>query len=321
VWEKLKAGIEAAVGSQGEEAAGRFAFGLDVGKQVAAKKAMGESIPDDLAGLWQLVDEKFKDIRALVGLDEVMYAITGAAPIPVEVIEFFRGLGVPFAEVYGMSENTGAMTLDVDRVKPGTVGRPIPGVEVRIADDGEVLCKGPIVFRGYLDDEEKTAAALDDEGWLHTGDIGVLDDEGYLKIVDRKKELIITAGGKNISPANLEAALKGISLVGQACVIGDGKPFLSALLVLDPDAAPAWAAKNGKDPDLAALAGDPDLRAAIEGELEQANAQFSKAEQIKKFTVIGEEWLPDSEVLTPTSKLKRRGVHARYARQIEDLYR
>ena len=320
VWEKLKAGIEAAVGSQGEEAAGRFAFGLDVGKQVAAKKAMGEPLPDDLGGLWTLVDEKFAGIRGLVGLDEVRHAITGAAPIPVEVVEFFRGLGVPFAEVYGMSENTGAMTLDLDRVKPGTVGRPIPGVEVRIAEDGEVLCKGEIVFRGYLDDPAKTADALDDDGWLHTGDIGVLDDEGYLSIVDRKKELIITAGGKNVSPANLEAALKSIPLVGQACVIGDGRRFLSALLVLDPEAAPAWAAAHGKEADLAALAEDADVRSEIAAELEKVNARFSQVEQVKRFAVVGEEWLPDSEVLTPTMKLKRRGVHERYASEIEQLY-
>ncbi|MFP5219841.1 MAG: AMP-dependent synthetase/ligase [Actinomycetes bacterium] len=320
VWEKLKAGIEAAVASQGEEAAGRFAFGLDVGKQVAAKKAMGEPLPDDLAGLWTLVDEKFAGIRALVGLDEVRHAITGAAPIPVEVVEFFRGLGVPFAEVYGMSENTGAMTLDLERVKPGTVGRPVPGVEVRIAEDGEVLCKGEIVFRGYLDDPAKTEEALDDEGWLHTGDIGVLDDEGYLTIVDRKKELIITAGGKNVSPANLEAALKSIPLVGQACVIGDGRRFLSALLVLDPEAAPAWAAAHGKPADLAALAADEDVRREIAAGVEQVNARFSQVEQIKRFAVVGEEWLPDSEVLTPTMKLKRRGVHERHAAQIEELY-
>ena len=321
VWEKLKAGIEAAVGSQGEEAAQRFALGLDVGKQVAAKRAAEEPLPDDLAGLWQLVDEKFVGIRALVGLDAAQYAVTGAAPIPVEVIEFFRGLGVPFAEVYGMSENSGAMTLDVTRVKPGTVGRPVPGVEVRIADDGEVLCRGPIVFRGYLDDPAKTADALDEDGWLHTGDIGVLDDEGYLRLVDRKKELIITAGGKNVSPANLEAALKTIPLVGQACVVGDGKPYLAALLTLDPDAAPAWAARHGKEgADLAALAADEDVRAEVEAQLAEVNARFSQVERIKRFALLGEEWLPDTEVLTPTMKLKRRGVLHRYADEVAALY-
>ena len=321
VWEKLKAGVEAAVASQGEEAAQRFAFGLDVGKQVAAKRAADEPLPDDLAQLWQVVDEKFAGVRGLVGLDAAQFAVTGAAPIPVEVIEFFRGLGVPFAEVYGMSENTGAMTLDVHRVKPGAVGRPLPGVEVRIAEDGEVLCRGEIVFRGYLDDPERTAEALGDDGWLHTGDIGVLDEEGYLRIVDRKKELIITAGGKNISPANLEAALKTIPLVGQACVVGDGRPYLSALLVLDPDAAPAWAAKHGREgADLAALAADEELRAQVEAQLEEVNARFSQVERIKRFALLGEEWLPDTEVLTPTMKLKRRGVLERYSDVIEQLY-
>ena len=322
VWEKLKAGVEAAVAAQGEEAAQRFAFGLDVGKQVAAKRAAGEPLPDDLAQLWELVDEKFAGVRGLVGLDAAQFAVTGAAPIPVEVIEFFRGLGVPFAEVYGMSENTGAMTLDVHRVKPGAVGRPLPGVEVRIAEDGEVLCRGEIVFRGYLDDPDRTSEALDEDGWLHTGDIGVLDDEGYLRIVDRKKELIITAGGKNISPANLEAALKTIPLVGQACVIGDGRPYLAALLVLDPDAAPAWARQHGKDAtDLASLAADDDLRAQVEAQLEEVNARFSQVERIKRFALLSEEWLPDTQVLTPTMKLKRRGVHERYAEVIGDLYR
>ena len=321
VWEKLKAGIEAAVGSQGEEANQRFAFGLDVGKQVAAKRAADEPLPDDLAQLWQLVDEKFAGVRGLVGLDAAQFAVTGAAPIPVEVIEFFRGLGVPFAEVYGMSENTGAMTLDVHRVKPGTVGRAIPGVQLRIAADGEVLCRGDIVFRGYLDDPERTKEALGEDGWLHTGDIGVLDEEGYLRIVDRKKELIITAGGKNISPANLEAALKTIPLVGQVCVIGDGRPYLSALLILDPDAAPAWAARNGKQGlDLAALAADEDVVAQVGEQVEAVNARFSQVEKVKRFALLGEEWLPDTEVLTPTMKLKRRGVHERYADVIEGLY-
>jgi len=321
VWEKLKAGIEAAVRAQGEEAGQRFAYGLDVGKQVAAKRAADESLPEDLAQLWQAVDSTFAGVRGLVGLDAAQFAITGAAPIPVEVIEFFRGLGVPFAEVYGMSENTGAMTLDVHRVKPGTVGRPVPGVELKIAEDGEVLCRGEIVFRGYLDDAERTAEALDDDGWLHTGDIGVLDEEGYVRIVDRKKELIITAGGKNVSPANLEAALKTIPLVGQACVVGDGRPYLSALLVLDPDAAPAWAARHGKQgSDLAALAADADLHAEVAEQLEAVNGRFSQAERIKRFALLGEEWLPDTGVLTPTMKLKRRGVHDRYADEIEHLY-
>jgi long-chain acyl-CoA synthetase len=197
----------------------------------------------------------------------------------------------------------------------------VPGVEVRVADDGEVLCRGDIVFRGYLDDPGRTAEALDEDGWLHTGDIGELDDEGYLRIVDRKKELIITAGGKNVSPANVEAALKAVPAVGQACVFGDGKPYLTALLVLDPDAASAWAARHGVDAgDLATLAAHPDLQAEVAAGVERANAHFATVEQVKRWRLLGEEWLPDSDVLTPTMKLKRRGVAQRYAAVVDELY-
>jgi long-chain acyl-CoA synthetase len=177
------------------------------------------------------------------------------------------------------------------------------------------------VFRGYLDDPEKTAEALDGDGWLHSGDIGVFDDDGYLKIVDRKKELIITAGGKNISPANLEAALKGFTIIGQACVIGDQRPFVSALLVLDPEVAPAWAKQHGIEAaTLVELAAHPEVVAEVERCVAEANARFSQVEQVKKFKLLGEEWLPDSEELTPTMKLKRRGIHAKYADEIDALY-
>jgi long-chain acyl-CoA synthetase len=197
----------------------------------------------------------------------------------------------------------------------------VPGLEVALGDDGEIVCRGGLVFQGYLNDPEKTAESLDADGWLHSGDIGEVDDDGYYRIVDRKKELIITAGGKNISPANLEAALKMIPLVGQACAIGDQRKFISALLVLDPETAPVWAAAHGKQgASLAELAQDPDVQAEIQAGVDEANERFAKVEQIKKFVVLGEEWLPDSDVLTPTSKLKRRGIHARYAAEIDALY-
>lgn len=179
------------------------------------------------------------------------------------------------------------------------------------------------MFVGYLGQPEKTAETLDDDGWVHTGDIGVLDDDGYLKIVDRKKELIITAGGKNISPANLESELKMIPLVGQACVIGDQKPFVSALVVLDPDAAKSWAASHGlsgADADPVALAENPDVIAEIDTGLAEVMAGFNNAESVKKVKVLGEEWMPDSDLLTPTSKLKRRGVLTRFADEIDELY-
>jgi long-chain acyl-CoA synthetase len=213
------------------------------------------------------------------------------------------------------------MTWEPFDVHPGTVGPPIPGCEVKLLDDGEVCCRGGNVFQGYLKDPEKTAEVLDDEGWLHSGDIGVFDDDGYLKIVDRKKELIITAGGKNISPANIEAALKSFPLVGQACVVGDMRPYVVALVVLDPEVAPAWAKVQGIEAGtLGELARHPDVRTEVERIVAEANKHFNQVEQVKRFTLLGEEWLPDSEELTPTMKLKRRGVLTKYAEEIETLY-
>ena len=189
-----------------------------------------------------------------------------------------------------------------------------------IADDGEVLCRGGNVFMGYFQLPDKTAETVID-GWLHSGDIGELDSDGYLRIVDRKKELIITSGGKNISPANLEAALKTIPLIGQAAAIGDNRKFCSAILVLDPEAAGVWAKSHDKeDITLGALAKEEAVRAEVQQGVDEINKQFAQVEQIKKFVLVGEEWLPDSDMLTPTSKLKRRGVNARYANEIEAMY-
>jgi long-chain acyl-CoA synthetase len=297
IWEKMYAGIQAVVAA-------------DPQQQEAFERAMETG--DDAV---------LRPVREMLGLDQVISAITGAAPIPVEILEFFRALGVPLAEIYGMSESSGPMTFDAVDVRLGTVGRAIPGCEVKLAEDGEVICRGGNVFRGYLNDPEKTAEALDDDGWLHSGDIGEFDEDGYLRIVDRKKELIITAGGKNISPANLEAALKSFPIIGQACVIGDGRPFVSALLVLDPEIAPGWARQHGVgDASLAELAESPDVKVEVEGYVTEANRRFSNVEQVKKFALLGEEWLPDSEELTPTMKLKRRGIHTKYAEVIESLY-
>jgi len=299
-----------------------FAQALNVGARVAEHRARGEELSVELAAEYERVDaEALRPARQLLGLDDLRIAVTAAAPIPVEVLQFFRSAGVPLSELYGLSESTGPMAWDPFRVKPGTVGRAVPGMELRLADDGEVLGRGGNIFRGYLDDPERTAEALDADGWLHTGDIGRIDDEGYLRIVDRKKELIITAGGKNVSPANLEAALKAQPLIGQACVVGDGQPYLAALLVLDPDVVPAWAAGHGASgTTLAELAVDPVVRAEVEREVDVANERFSHAESIRRFTVLTAEWLPDSEELTPTMKLKRRGIAAKYAKEIAALY-
>jgi long-chain acyl-CoA synthetase len=320
VWEKFYAGVQAALGADPDKKA-KFDEGVEAAKPLVAARTLGEASDSDLATIDFLDQVAFRPVRELLGLDQLDAAISGAAPIPPEILEWFRAIGVPLSEIYGMSESSGPMTWDAHRVKPGTVGRAIPGCDVRLAEDGEVICRGGNVFQGYLNDPEKTADALDDDGWLHSGDIGEIDDEGYYRIVDRKKELIITAGGKNISPANLEAALKMIPLVGQACAIGDKRPFVSALVVLDPDVAPGWARSRGIEfAGLADLADHPDVQAEVERGLQEVMAPFNNAERVKKVRVLHAEWLPDSDELTPTSKLKRRGIHAKYAEEIEGLY-
>ncbi len=319
VWEKLHAGVLAVAAKDPEQHAALEAA-LAVGEREQGYRARGEALPRDLAGEYEAHAPTLAFVRQVLGLDQVVSAISGAAPLPREVLVFFRSLGIEFSEIYGLSETTGPLTWEPWRVKLGTVGPAIPGATVRLADDGEVLAAGGNIFRGYLNDPERTIEALDAERWMHTGDIGELDAEGYLRIVDRKKELIITAGGKNISPANLEAALKSSPLIGQAAVIGDARPYVSALIVLDPEVASAWAKSHGVDTPLPELARDPTIVAEIEREVAGVNERFSRVEQIKRIAVLGEEWLPDSEELTPTMKLKRRGVAAKYADEIEDLY-
>lgn len=319
VYEKIYAGVNAVLAGDPDK---QKSFNDGVAAAIDIKRAeLDGSVTQEQRDTWAFLDAvAFSTVRGLVGLDEVELAVSGAAPIPGAILEWFNAIGVNLTEIYGMSESSGPMTWSPQRNKPGAVGEAIPGCDVMIADDGEVICRGGNVFVGYFEQPDKTADTVID-GWLHTGDIGVLDDEGYLKIIDRKKELIITSGGKNISPANLEGALKMIPLVGQACAIGDNRKFIAALLVLDPEAAPIWAAAHGKaGMSLAELANDPDVIAAVQAGVDDVNAQFAQVEQIKRFTLLGEEWLPDSDVLTPTSKLKRRGVHARYAEAIEDMY-
>jgi long-chain acyl-CoA synthetase len=319
VWEKIYNGVRAALAADPERKA-KFDEGVTAALAIKEAERNGTATQEQL-DTWSFLDAvAFTTVRGLVGLDQVEIAVTGAAPIPREVLEWYNAVGVPLSEIYGMSESSGPMTWSPKRNKPGSVGQAIPGSEVAIADDGEVIFRGGNVFQGYLKMPDKTAETIVD-GWLHSGDIGELDDEGYLKIVDRKKELIITSGGKNISPANLEAALKTIPLVGQAAAIGDNRKFCSAILVLDPEATAVWARSNGREGvSLAELAADPDVVAEVQAGVDEVNKQFAQVEQIKKFTLVGEEWLPDSDMLTPTSKLKRRGVNARYADEIEAMY-
>ncbi len=320
VWEKIYGGIQAALSADPEKEKA-VAEAVEAAAPIREKMTWGTATPEEIETYEFLDAVAFSTIRGLVGLDQLEAAVTGAAPIPAEMLAWFRTIGVPLSEIYGLSETSGPMTWAPYKVKPGSVGVACPGIEVKLDEDGEVMCRGGNVFRGYLNQAEKTAEVLDADGWFRSGDIGEIDDEGYLKIVDRKKELIITAGGKNLSPSNLEAALKMMPLVGQAIAIGDGRPFVSALVVLDPDVAPQWAAKNGIEYDsLEQLAEHPKVVAEIEGSLPDVMVEFNNAEKVKKVMVLGEEWMPDTDLLTPTSKLKRRGIHARYADEIESLY-
>jgi len=321
VWEKLYAGVNAALGADPEKSKA-FNEAVDAALPIVEKMTRGTATQEEI-DTWNFLDQvAFQTVRGLIGLDETEICITGAAPLPMEILAWFRAIGVPLTEGYGLSETTSVLTWANDP-KPGCVGRALAGVEMEIADDGEVLCRGGNNFVGYLGQPEKTAEALDDNGWFHTGDIGEIDDDGYLKIVDRKKELIITAGGKNVSPANLEAELKMINLVGQACAIGEQRPFMSALVVLDPDAASAWATSHGLSGEaatMASLAVNPDVVAEINDGLVEVMKGFNNAEAVKKVKILAEEWLPDSDLLTPTSKLKRRGILAKFADEIDALY-
>jgi long-chain acyl-CoA synthetase len=319
VWEKLHAGVMAAISADSARAK-QFAEGVEAAKPIALARAWKKSTPEQDA-TWDFLQEvAFTPVRNTLGLDQLQFAITGAAPMTRELLEWYDAVGVPLSEIYGMSESSGPMTWAPTLIKPGTVGPAIPGCEVKLADDNEVICRGGNVFQGYLSEPEKTEETIGD-GWLHSGDIGEVDSDGYFKIVDRKKELIITAGGKNISPANLEAALKTIPLVGQACAIGDQRPFVAALLVLDPEAAKVWAKEHDVPfSSVPELAENAEVVAEIDRGLAEVMKPFNNAERVKKVKVLGEEWLPDSEELTPTSKLKRRGIHAKHAAQIEALY-
>jgi long-chain acyl-CoA synthetase len=255
-------------------------------------------------------------------MDNMIWPSSGAAPIPVDVLLYLARFGLTVLEVWGMTETTGAVTLNtVDRFRTGTVGFVYPGMEVRIATDGEIEVRGPLVCLGYLRPDGGLAPVTDAEGWLATGDIGTLDEDGFLTITDRKKELIITSGGKNISPAQIENLLRTNPLIGYAVAIGDRRPYVTALLVLDEEAAPAWAAAHGIGAgDLAALSGHPSLLAEVRSVVQAANTRLSRVEQVKRFAVLPVGWTPETGELTPTLKLRRRVVVDRYRDVIDGLY-
>lgn len=325
VWQKLRAGIEAKLAEETSPVKKNLSsWALGAGADAARAQLEGRS-----SGILGGVQHKLADtivlqkVRAAIGMDQINFAGSGAAAIPAEVLEFFLGLGIPVLEVWGMSETTGVSTMTTsDNLKIGTVGKPLTGVQTRLADDGELLIRGPVVMRGYRKQPEKTAETIDPDGWLATGDIATIDGAGNVTIVDRKKELIISEGGKNMSPTNIENAIKAASsLIGQVVAIGDGKPFISALVVLDPDAVAVRAKKLGiPDADLATLSARPEIVEEVSAAVRTGNAKLSGVEKVKRYTIVPAAWDPGGDELTPTMKLKRSPISTKYAEQITGLY-
>ena len=324
VWEKIRAGIQALLAAEqdeGKRAAVRQA--MDIGRRYVESCQYGQATSAELAARFLAADEQvLGPIRSLIGLGEARSVSSAAAPLPPDVAAFFAGLGMKILDVYGMTETTGAFTANTAaEFKLGTVGRPTPGMEVKVAGDGEILVRGPLTTSGYHGRPDLTAALIDAGGWLHTGDIGTIDADGFVSVTDRKKELIITAGGENIAPAAVEGMLVAHPLIGQALAYGDRRPYLAALLTLDGEAAPAWARARGITAgSLTALASDPQVLAEVAAGVAAANERLARVQQVKRWHLLPVEWTAETGELTPTLKLKRRVVHAKYADAIDALY-
>jgi len=325
VWEKLKAGIEFAVSHEEDDAKRQaMEWAMSVAAKRSAALLAGEPMSDEVAAEWAKADELvLSQLRERLGFGELRWALSGAAPIPKETLAFYSGIGIPLAELWGMSELSCAATVIHPReARLGAVGKLLPGLEGKIADDGEYLVRGPLVMKGYRKEPAKTAEAIDEDGWLHTGDICEVDADGYVRIVDRKKELIINAAGKNMSPANIEnTILAACDMVGVMIAIGDGRPYNTALLVFDADSVGPYAAQHGlADASPEALAADPEVVARIAAGVAAGNAKLSRVEQIKRFRILPALWEPGGDEITLTMKLKRKPIMTKYAGEIEQLY-
>jgi long-chain acyl-CoA synthetase len=296
-------------------------WALPVGREVSRLESEGEPIPAGLRAKHRLADRLvFSKVRAPFG-GRLRMPGSGGAPLSREIIEFFDAIGLRIAEGYGLTECTTAASANrPDAYRFGSVGQPLPGVEIRIAEDGEIEMRSDTVFKGYYKDPEATAAVLGDDGWLKTGDIGTLDEDGFLHITDRKKDILVTAGGKNVAPQNLENDLKTSKFVSQALVVGDRLPYVSALITLDAAEIGRWAAENGVEGDGAALARAPRIRELIQGVVDDVNRDRSRFEQIKRFTILPRDFTMEDGEVTPTLKLRRRAVQEHFAADIEALY-
>jgi len=295
---------------------------IQLGKQVRQMQERGEEVPAELQTAFDQADQAlFQNVRNLFG-GQIKQAVTGAAPIAPEILEFFYACGVLVLEGWGMTETSTAATCNTaEAYRFGSVGKPFPGVEIKIAGDGEILARGPNIFRGYYKNQDATSETIVD-GWLHTGDIGRLDEDGFLYITGRKKDIIITAGGKNITPANLENGLKQNQYISQAVVHGDRRPYLTALITLDPEAIVPWAQQQGiEDTDMAALAQNEKVRALVQEAVDTVNSKVARVEEVKKFTILPHDLTQETGELTPTLKVKRNVVYEKYAGELDALYK
>ena len=283
-------------------------WALDVGRQVSELRQRQEPVPAGLAARHRIADRLvYSKVKERLG-GRLRAAISGGAPLAKEIAEFFHMLDILILEGYGQTEETTASNVNrPNRFKFGTVGPAIPGIEVKTAEDGEILIKGPTVFAGYYEDEEATRAALPGDGWLHTGDVGEIDEDGFLTVTDRKKDIIVTAGGKNVAPQNIENLLKGIPWVSQALVVGDRRPYLVALITLDQD-------------EVAKLDGSQDVHALVAEAVERINEHLAHFEHVRRFEILDRDFSPEQNEVTPTLKLKRRVVEEHFADQLKGLY-
>jgi long-chain acyl-CoA synthetase len=325
VWNKIKAGIETKLSTEATGIKRLLAlWAINTGTKAARLTLAGKPVPSSLAFRHNIADRLvLSKLRHALGLEQMRWGVIGAAPTPVETIEFVWGLGIPVYEVWGMSESVGCGTSNRPGAsKVGSVGQALSGVEISTAGDGELLVRGPVVMRGYRHQPEKTIEAIDLDGWLHTGDIGTIDEQGFVTIVDRKKELFINEAGKNLSPANIEMAIQATSaLIDQVVSFGDARPYVTALVVLDSEAVAARAAALGiPDPSVAAFAQHPEARDTLTAAVLEGNTKLSRVEQIKRFLIVGTPWEPGGDELTPTMKLKRKPIAEKYAAEIDKLY-
>ncbi|MEU4692251.1 AMP-dependent synthetase/ligase [Actinoplanes sp. NPDC023714] len=323
IWEKFVAGVQAQLAAADPQVKAAVDVAREAALEAYKLREAEQEVPAELAAKVAALDEKvLRPLRAKLGLDNMLWAGSGAAPIPVEVLLYLASLGVDVLEVWGMTETTGTATINTpDHFRTGTVGRINAGMELKLAEDGEILVRGPLVAAGYLRADGGVEPITDADGWLATGDVGVLDDDGYLTITDRKKELIINSSGKNISPAQIENLLRAHPLIAQAVAIGDRRPYVTALIVLDEEVLPLWARARGLTGDsTASLAGDPAVLAEITAAVEAANIRLARPEQVKSFRILPHGWTPETGELTPTLKLRRRVITDKYAAEIADLY-